>query len=623
MPTLDAPHTQLHLSKPLLTLGAAESCDLRLRGPDVAPHHALIALRDGLLHISLTAPGAPLWVNGRRVKRHLLAHGDVVSLGGVEWRFNLFGAPAPAPVAPNAAGDLELAAYERLVHFSELLAAQGHTEELFEVLLEEVLALTGADHGVLLSVRGAERGARGAERVVRAARSAREGEEPPAPSESVVRRVVETREALWVPDVLSDAEFNASVSVNHLGLCSVLCAPLMCQRELLGVIYLAARCAQRSFDSRTLKVLQMFATQAALLLKGALAREALQTDNRKLRDRLDVQRFGSLIGSSRVMQGVFEKVERLAASEASVLIIGETGTGKELIARELHARSRRREGPFVAINCAALPESLIESELFGHVRGAFTGATHDKEGCFRAAHGGTLFLDEVGEMPLPLQSKLLRALQERQITPLGSSRVTPVNIRVLCATQVDLLDASERGLFRQDLYYRVSTITLELPPLRARGDDALLLARYLIQRFAERYEVSPKPLSEEAARAIRLHAWPGNIRELENRVSQALILSDGEALTAADLHLSREDLPARMLTLAEARERFTQDYIEHVLTLHSGNRTRAAADLDVDPRTVFRILSRARGNREEGHIAFSRAGEGEGEGEGARRRGEG
>ena len=612
MPTLDAPHRQLLINKPLLTLGAAETCDLTITGEGVAPHHALLSLRAGQLFITLADRGAPLSVNGRRVKRHQLAHGDVLGIGATEWRFNLFGGatrPEPSePSAPSAlteSDDRELAAYERLISFSEQLVAQGHTEELFEVLIEEVVALTGADHGVLLSVHGAEH-------VVRAARSAHEGEEPPAPSESVLRRVMDSREPLWVPDVLSSEEFNASASVNHLGLCSVLCAPLLYKRELLGLIYVAARCAQRRFEARTLKVLQMFATQAALLLKGSLARDALQTDNRKLRDKLEVQRFGSLIGSSRVMQGVYEKVARLAASEASVLVIGETGTGKELIARELHARSHRREGPFVAVNCGAIPEGLIESELFGHMKGAFTGASHDKDGSFRAAHGGTLFLDEVGEMPLGLQVKLLRALQEREITPLGSTRVIPVDIRVVCATQVDLLDAAERGRFRQDLYYRVSTITLDLPPLRARGDDALLIARYLVQRLAERYEATPKPFSEEATRAIRVHSWPGNIRELENRVSQALILSDGEELTAADLHLSRDDLSARVLTLAEARERFTQDYIEHVLTLHNGNRTRAAHDLNVDPRTVFRILSRARSEPDEGHISFTRAEEREG-----------
>ncbi len=608
MPTLDAPHRQLLINKPLLTLGAAETCDLPLRGEGVAPHHALISLRDGQLSISLTDRDARLSVNGRRVKRHPLAHGDLVGIGGTEWRFNLFGSAArpeprePTEQPPPERDDPELAAYERLISFSELLVEQGHTEELFEVLLEEVVALTGADHGVLLSVRGAEH-------AVCAARSIHEGEEPPAPSESVLRRVIESREPLWVPDILSSEEFNASVSVNHLGLCGVLCAPLMYKRDLLGLIYVAARSAQRTFAPRTLKVLQMFATQAALLLKGSLARDALQSDNRKLRDKLEVQRFGSLIGSSRVMQGIYEKLERLAASEASVLVIGETGTGKELIARELHARSPRREGPFVAVNCGAIPEQLIESELFGHVKGSFTGATQDKDGCFRVAHGGTLFLDEVGEMPLGLQVKLLRALQEREVTPVGANRAIPVDIRVVCATQVDLLDAAERGLFRQDLYYRVSTITLDLPPLRARGDDALLIARYLVQRLAERYEARPKPFSEEAARAIRMHPWPGNIRELENRVSQALILSDGEELTAADLHLSLDDLSARVLTLAEARERFTQDYIEHVLTLHNGNRTRAAHDLNVDPRTGFRILSRVRGERDEGHITFTRADE--------------
>ena len=481
----------------------------------------------------------------------------------------------------------ELMAYERIARFSELLAEQGHAEELFEVLVQELSELTRADHALIISLQGEQR-------VVRAALS--RGDEDPSSqlSDTVARQVIEHRKPVVLDDLEADERFNASESIERAGLNSVMCAPLMFKRELLGIIYVGSTSPLRSFGHRCLRMLESFSAQAAILLKGTLQREALQSDNQRLRDELEVRRFGAIIGSSPVMSGLFERVERVAATPVSVLILGETGTGKELIARELHARSDRASGPFVAINCGAIPHELIETELFGHVKGAFTHAHQDKLGSLRSADRGTLFLDELGEMPLMLQVKLLRVLQEREVTPVGSHKTHPLDVRLICATQVNLLEACEQGTFREDLYYRVSSFTLTLPPLRARGDDVILIARYLVQRFAERYELEPKELSEEACALMKRYPWPGNIRELENRVMQALILSSGEQLTAQDLQLSAHDMIRELKPLAEAKEAFTHDYIEYALSLHHGNRTRTAAALQVDPRTIFRSLVHTR-----------------------------
>ncbi|MGN6105711.1 MAG: sigma-54 interaction domain-containing protein, partial [Kofleriaceae bacterium] len=291
------------------------------------------------------------------------------------------------------------------------------------------------------------------------------------------------------------------------------------------------------------------------------------------------------------MQQVFRKVEKISATDISVLITGETGTGKELIAREIHNRSPRAGKPFVTINCGAIPENLLESELFGHVKGAFTGAVANKLGKFQAADGGTLFLDEIGEMPIELQVKLLRAIQEKVVFRVGDTRPETVDIRILAATNRELEKEIGAGRFREDLYYRLNVVNVELPPLRARGDDVLVIARYQLSRYSREYDAKVKGLSPNAAVAIRKHNWPGNIRELENRIKKAIVLCESTVIGPDDLGLTADVLP-QILTLAEAKEKFQREYINEVLALNNGNRTKTARDLGVDPRTVFRHLEK-------------------------------
>jgi transcriptional regulator with PAS, ATPase and Fis domain len=289
-------------------------------------------------------------------------------------------------------------------------------------------------------------------------------------------------------------------------------------------------------------------------------------------------------------------VAKVAGTDVSVLITGETGTGKELIAQEIHRRSPRKSGPMIAINCGAIPEPLLESELFGHVKGAFTGAIANKPGRFQSANGGTVLLDEIGEMPLGLQVKLLRVLQERVVTRVGDSRPEPVDVRILAATHRDLPAEIRAGRFREDLYYRLNVVQIHLPPLRDRGDDVLILARHFLRRFADELQIAPRTLSPAAELALRKHPFPGNIRQLENHIKKALVLSDHELLQPEDLGMAAPaDGPAgspRILPLAEAKERFAQKYVSDVLLQHGGNRTRTAHALGVDPRTIFRFLEK-------------------------------
>jgi transcriptional regulator with PAS, ATPase and Fis domain len=359
----------------------------------------------------------------------------------------------------------------------------------------------------------------------------------------------------------------------------------------MGALYVANDEIKSLFERAQLDLLTVFAGQASLLLTNAMLVTALRADKKKLEEELGGKRFGEIIGSCPSMQEVFRKLQKVATTDISVLITGETGTGKELIAREIHRRSERESGPFVTVNCGAIPENLMESEMFGHVKGAFTGAVASRGGKFQQANGGTLFLDEVGELTPQLQVKLLRALQERMITRVGDSRAEKVDIRVLSATNRNLEEMIQEGTFREDLYYRLNVVNLWLPPLRDRADDVFIIAKVLLSKYADELSSSVKGFSPNALTAIRRYAWPGNIRQLENRLKKALVLCDKNLLTPEDLDLG-EDKVEPIIPLERAKEEFQRRYVLQALERNAGNRTQTARDLGVDPRTIFRYLER-------------------------------
>jgi transcriptional regulator with PAS, ATPase and Fis domain len=402
---------------------------------------------------------------------------------------------------------------------------------------------------------------------------------------------------LIVSDALHDEHFKTSQSVMSLKLCSVMCAPLLAQGQLLGILYVGNDNVVNLFEESSLDVLNVFASQASLILQNALLLQNLKTDRDELRSQLDANRFGDIIGSCPPMLDVFRTVEKAATADISVLITGETGTGKELIARALHRRSARAKAPFIAVNCGAIPENLIESELFGHVRGAFTGAVATRQGKFQQANTGTLFLDEIGELPVALQVKLLRALQERVVMKVGDTKPERVDIRIVAATNRDLEQEMRRGAFREDLYYRLNVINVHLPPIRERGDDVLVIAKYLLVKYAEELGSAVKGFTPNALIAIRKYDWPGNVRQLENRIKKAIVMCDKTLIGAEDLDLFAEAL-APISTLVQAREDFQRRYILEVLERNNGNRTKTARDLGVDPRTIFRYLEREPGAKE-------------------------
>jgi DNA-binding NtrC family response regulator len=315
------------------------------------------------------------------------------------------------------------------------------------------------------------------------------------------------------------------------------------------------------------------------------------------REKARTQPFDELIGDSLPMQKLFSQMTHVADTDISILLLGESGTGKELVAQTLHKHSKRHQAPFIPLNCSALPETLLESELFGHKKGAFTDATTDRKGLFQEAQGGTLFLDEVGEIPIMLQPKLLRALEERSIRPVGGNSEIPVDVRILAATNRDLESAVEEGRFREDLYYRLNVMQIEVPPLRSRGTDVLLLADVFIQQFARRFNRQVTGISDNAAQRLLDYVWHGNVRELRNAMERAVALTRFEKIAVDDLpqkiqayqsghiFIGSHD-PAELLPMEEVERR----YILHVLKVVGDNRTSAARILKLDRKTLYRKL---------------------------------
>jgi transcriptional regulator with GAF, ATPase, and Fis domain len=580
------PPTVYHLYKKITSIGSGRDNDIVLPDPLIADSYASVHFDGQTYTVLALQRKQDVVINGKKRSKHKLTHEDKLVIGSCELRFALIDdVPATEEQAADTVADLD--AYTKLYEFSQRLMTQRDLTELLDALMDAVIEIANADKGFLILMDGDVLD-------VKVARNVRRENITDAVSQlsdSIVAKVVQSQRPVIISDAMHDAEFASAKSVMQLRLSSVICVPLLDRGRLLGIIYIGNDSIRHLFQEGTLKVLTVFASQASLIVANALLLSELRVDNRRLAEKLEAQRFGEIVGTSPPMQQVFRKVEKIAVTDISVLITGETGTGKELIAREVHLRSPRASKAFVTINCGAIPANLLESELFGHVKGAFTGAVQNKQGKFQAADGGTLFLDEIGEMAVELQVKLLRAIQERVVFRVGDTRAENVDIRIVAATNRDLDKEIAAGRFREDLYYRLNVVNVHLPPLRERGEDVLVVARYLLSRYAREYDSKVKGFSPNATVAIRKHNWPGNIRELENRIKKAIVLCESTVLGPDDLGLTSDVLP-QILSLADAKDQFQREYINEVLALNNGNRTKTARDLGVDPRTVFRHLEK-------------------------------
>jgi len=334
------------------------------------------------------------------------------------------------------------------------------------------------------------------------------------------------------------------------------------------------------------------------LLKRCFHTAQLEKEYNEMQKLVRGDAFEGVIGESTPMRAIFDSIRKVATTDAPVLILGESGTGKEMAAKAIHQRSNRKDGPFIAINCGAIPETLLESELFGHEKGAFTGAHVQRKGRIESANAGTLFLDEIGEIPLALQVKLLRFLQEQTIERVGGRQSIQINTRVVAATNVDLKKAMAAGKFREDLYYRLAVVQVSLPPLRERENDVRLLAQYFLNRFAAEVNKSSLTFDAEAVKALNRHAWPGNVRELENCVRRAVIMAEGKRVTAKDLELGTAGPGSNVTTLKDAREAVERQMVQQALKKHGGKVAPAALELGMSRPTLYELMEKLGISRE-------------------------
>jgi serine/threonine-protein kinase PknK len=529
-----------------------------------------------------------------------------------------------AVTAPAASGGHEAEAYRRLMSLNRRLNSSLSLERVLEYAVQAALDLTEAERAFLLltATTTSPGGAPLRSAEVAVARSTDpalpEGE---GPSQSIVRRTLEREEPILTTDAQGDPRFAGQGSVHALRLKSVLSVPVLSPSGVLGVLYVDCRVQRGRFSEAERSLLLAFADQLALAIANARLHQELERKSAELarqkhaveqlsrgqareierlkrevltqRQSLELRYdYSHIVGRGPAMRAVLEKLDRVIDSDASVLILGESGTGKELVARAIHWNGPRKAGPFLGINCAALPEALLESELFGHVRGAFTGADRDKLGLLQTAAGGTLFLDELGELPLPLQAKLLRVLQEREVRPLGSEKSLPLDVRLVAATHRDLERAMAEGKFREDLYYRIAVVTVALPPLRERPEDLPVLCEKILQRLGHDAGKKPAELGQDALRRLSAHAFPGNVRELENVLTRAFVLAPGAKIRAEDLDLGGKRAPAPR---ARSRRDFETDEKERILAALRAARWNVsvvARSLGIPRNTLYRKLAR-------------------------------
>lgn len=329
-----------------------------------------------------------------------------------------------------------------------------------------------------------------------------------------------------------------------------------------------------------------------VILQRATYLYEIDRENQVLQQEEHQEGVGDMLGASPAMQRIFTIVRRVAASEVPVLITGESGTGKGMVARAIHRYSGRQAGPFVSINCGAIPENLLESELFGHEKGSFTGAHMQRKGRIESADNGVLFLDEIGELPLALQVKLLHVLQEQRIVRVGGREEIAVNARVIAATNRDLSQAIQAGAFREDLFYRLQVVTIVVPPLRDRGEDIILLAHAILRQYGNELKKKIAGFTPQAIKAIQGHHWPGNVRELENRIKRAVVMAEGMRITPEDLEVSAIGLKDGSQSLRDARESIEKEFIQRTLAKHRGNISKAATELGISRPTLHGLLTK-------------------------------
>ncbi|MFW5836033.1 MAG: sigma 54-interacting transcriptional regulator [bacterium] len=424
-----------------------------------------------------------------------------------------------------------------------------------------------------------------------------------AKGEGIAGWVFAHNRSLIVNDVSSDPRFYSDIG-KKVGFTTqrILAVPMRVRNECVGVIEIINKQSGRDFDEEDRLWLEVFANQAALAIQNAKSFEQARNEISSLRDQIATDRgYHTFIGSSKAIREKLDLVARVAQTDSSVLILGESGVGKELFAEQIHLQSKRADKPLVRVNCAALPEPLLESELFGHVKGAFTDASSNRRGRFELADGGTLFLDEIAELPLSIQAKMLRVIQQRTFERLGSSEPVTVDVRIIAATNRDIEQAVDSGAFRNDLYYRLNVLPLQIPPLRQRQEDIPELATFFLQRFRRETKKTVRGFTDAAMETLLSYTWPGNVRELENAVERAVVICSGEYIAPNDLVLQNNAVASdegyAERPLKEATTLFKKHFIEGALRSHGWNQTETSKVLGIQRTYLSRLIKELEINR--------------------------
>jgi transcriptional regulator with GAF, ATPase, and Fis domain len=588
----------LAISDAEITIGRSRQNHVKLITEQASRQHCKLVRGDRGYRLVDGNSSNGTYVNGQRVSEKDIVEGDAIGVGNAQIVYHE-GEPAAPPVhrLPDPAA-FQLPLQDRNVRLllqTILSAASIQDLGLFMPLaVDNVIEIAQAERGILFVPENGEL------RALVARDSTRKPlAELTGMSRTIPKQVYEQRKPIFLLDTESEKEAIQSQSVSLYHLRTVMCAPLRVGDRLLGVIYVDSHAKMREYSATDLAIFEGVANYLALTMENLravsdqrnrveLRRQALERENLVLRAALEKRKH--LIGECPAMKGLYENVRKVAPTDATVLVLGESGTGKEAIAHVMHDLSPRSQNPFVVIDCAAIPETLLESELFGYEKGAFTGATSQKPGKLEVAQGGTVFLDEIGELSLGLQVKLLRALEQRQVMRVGGTEPIAIDLRLVAATNRNLDEMVKQNKFRQDLYFRLKVVTLTVPPLRDRGEDILLLADFFLDEANASNSRAVKGFSDEARLAMRQHRWEGNIRELKHRVEQAVILSNNQYVSTEDLNLTVED--ALLRSLEAARDLFEKSYVVQALARNSYNVTHTAKSLDLSRQHLQNLIKK-------------------------------
>ena len=602
-----------------VTLGRDPTNGLPIADLSVSRKHCSLRQEEGRFRVTDLESRNGTLVNGLSVKEQWLRHGDEIAIGDSAFLFLLEDEETKVPPSRVEFEEGQVTAETKLIHPREVLYLQPDRllrelpatsqvarnlnallkisrvvhairdlDDLQGQLLDLIFEVVPAGRGAILLADGAA-----GQFNAMYARTRHPGHtQLVRVSRTIARRVMEEGVAILGRDISSSGELRDVESLAAAEVRTLLCVPLTVFHRVIGCVYLDSSNPVGRFNEDHLQLVAAIAGISAVALDNARRLQWLEQENQRLT--IEVNQERSLVGESAAMKAIYHLLARAAPADSTVLIEGESGTGKELAARALHRNSARSSKPFVAINCAAIPESLLESDLFGHERGAFTGAAGQKKGRLEIASGGVVFLDEIGELAPSLQVKLLRVLQEREFERVGGTHPIKVDIRLVAATNRDLSEAVRLGEFRQDLYFRLAVVKVTMPPLRERKEDIPMLTRHFVQKCAVRCKVRAKPVSHDAMSCLVNHDWPGNVRELENAIERALVLGSSDSVLPEDLPESLlEHAPASDMTEAkyhasvkELKRHLILDAVEQT----RGNYVEAAGVLGVHPNYLHRLI---------------------------------